>query len=302
MDASKLSLGPVVYNWAPKKWRDFYFQIADEAPVDTVYLGEIVCSKRQPFFEPVIADVVARLDAAGKEVIFSTLALVMTQRELDAIRDLSETPDIMVEANDISAISLLKGKPHVIGPMINVYNEGTLVFLAGLGAVRVCLPFELPSDSLAKIAAARPADTELEVQVFGKSPLAISARCYHARSRGLSKDSCQYVCAEDPTGMLVETLYGVSFLTVNGTQTLSNACELLLGELQELNDMGISRFRLSPVGLNMVPIINQYRDLLDGKLDMASAGENLRGLLPDMSLANGFFHGIEGNKFQTLSE
>ncbi|MET3221923.1 hypothetical protein ABIF35_002710 [Bradyrhizobium japonicum] len=27
----QLSLGPVLYNWAPERWRDFYFRIADEA-------------------------------------------------------------------------------------------------------------------------------------------------------------------------------------------------------------------------------------------------------------------------------
>ena len=46
----KLTLGPALFNWSPEKWRDFYFQIADEAPVDVVYVGEVVCSKRSPFF------------------------------------------------------------------------------------------------------------------------------------------------------------------------------------------------------------------------------------------------------------
>jgi len=34
---SELTLGPVLFNWQPERWRDFYFRIADEAPVtDTV--------------------------------------------------------------------------------------------------------------------------------------------------------------------------------------------------------------------------------------------------------------------------
>ena len=33
---TKLTLGPVLFNWAPEKWRDFYLRIADEAPVDSV--------------------------------------------------------------------------------------------------------------------------------------------------------------------------------------------------------------------------------------------------------------------------
>ena len=37
--AGSVTLGPVLYNWQPEKWRDFYFHIADETPVTTVYLG-----------------------------------------------------------------------------------------------------------------------------------------------------------------------------------------------------------------------------------------------------------------------
>ena len=50
--AAEITLGPVLFNWQPERWRDFYFRIADEAPVATVYLGETVCSKRAPLFEP----------------------------------------------------------------------------------------------------------------------------------------------------------------------------------------------------------------------------------------------------------
>ena len=45
----QLTLGPVLYHWAPERWRDFHYRIADEAPVDTVVVGEAVCSKRTPF-------------------------------------------------------------------------------------------------------------------------------------------------------------------------------------------------------------------------------------------------------------
>ncbi len=36
---ASLTLGPVLFNWPAETWRDFYFRIADEAPVDIVYLG-----------------------------------------------------------------------------------------------------------------------------------------------------------------------------------------------------------------------------------------------------------------------
>jgi collagenase-like PrtC family protease len=228
---AKLTLGPLLFNWKPDTWRDFYFRIADEAEVATVCLGEVVCAKRAPFYAPLIPEVVERLSSAGKEVVFSTLALIMDERDMDLVRDLAADPDLMIEANDMSAVALLDGRPHVIGPFINTYNEGTLAFFAGRGAKRVSLPAELPAVAMGVQAGV---GVDLEVQVFGRVPLAISARCYHARTQGLHKDGCRYVCEQDPDGLRLETLDGDAFLAINGTQTLSHGYLNLLAELAEL--------------------------------------------------------------------
>ena len=58
---SRLTLGPLLFHWSGQKRRDFYFRIADEAPVDTVYLGEVVCSKRESVFALFRAEVIERL-------------------------------------------------------------------------------------------------------------------------------------------------------------------------------------------------------------------------------------------------
>ncbi len=288
---AKLTLGPVLFNWAPEAWRDFYFRIADEASVDSVCLGEVVCSKRQPFFEPYLAVVVERLERTGKEVVFSTLALIMNERELAHVRAIAATEGLYVEANDISAVALLAGRPHAIGPFVNVYNEATLAYLVERGATRVCLPVELPAESLAVLAAS--SEVELEVQVFGRLPLAISARCYHARSRGLLKNNCQFVCDEDPDGMDVETLDGNPFLAVNGPQTLSSTYCNLWAELKALKEMGIRCFRLSPHNTDMVQVAQLFRDGLDGR-DTPQAEERLAELVNGAAFSNGFFHGVEG--------
>ena len=65
---ARLTLGPLLFHWPAAKRRDFYFRIADEATLDSVYLGEVVCSKRVPAFEPYRAAVIERLTAAGKEL------------------------------------------------------------------------------------------------------------------------------------------------------------------------------------------------------------------------------------------
>ena len=46
-----LTLGPLQFNWSAEVLSDFYARIADEAPVDQVVIGEVVCSKRLPFYE-----------------------------------------------------------------------------------------------------------------------------------------------------------------------------------------------------------------------------------------------------------
>ena len=84
----QLTLGPVLFNWAPEAWRDFYFRIADEAPVDTVVIGEIVCSKRSPFIADHLPVVVDRLAAAGKQVTLASLILVSLPRERRQMADM----------------------------------------------------------------------------------------------------------------------------------------------------------------------------------------------------------------------
>ena len=298
--ATRLSLGPLLFPWSAERWRDFYFRIADEADVDTVHLGEVVCWKRQGIGGRHMEAVRDRLIKGGKEVVLSTLALIMNDAEMEAVRALAAQADLLVEANDMAACALLAGRPHMLGPYINVYNEGTLAALAGRGARRVCLSPELPAGSLAALASSSPA--ELEVQVFGRFPLALSARCYAARARGLAKDECRLVCTEDGDGLSVETLDGDLFLAVNGTQTLSGACGNLVAEVGALKKMGISRFRLSPQDVDMVAVAAVFRAVADDEIGVEEGDSRLADLAPDLPFANGFFHGAEGAAFLAEAE
>lgn len=292
---STLTLGPVLFNWQPERWRDFYFRVADEAPVETVYVGEIVCSKRAPFLAEHIPAVIERLQAAGKEVVISSPALVTTERERQSVRELIEAAEVAIEANDIGALGHLAGKPHAIGPLVNVYNESALAWMAGNGATRICLPPELTRDALRALSGeAQRQNVALEVLVFGRLPLAISARCYHARAHGLHKDGCQFVCGQDDDGMRVDTLDGEPFLAVNGTQTMSYTYNALLPELAELQAMGITRFRLSPHSMDMVAVARLYRDLLDSRITTAEAQAKLAEMVGEAPLSNGFYQGREG--------
>ncbi len=297
LGAAKLTLGPLLFNWPAEDRRDFYFRVADEAPLDAVCLGEIVCSKRAPFFAPHLPEVIARLERAGKEVVHCALALVMTGRERHDLAALAEAESLFVEANDLACIALLDGRAHAVGPFVNVYNEGTLACLARRGARRVTLPFDLSAPALRALAGAAgrmEPKVELEIQVFGRTPLAISARCYHARAHGLHKNNCQYVCEADRDGLGLDTLDGRPFLAVNGTQTLSYTIGNLIAELSALRQMGIGRFRLSPQDVDMVAVAEAYRGVLDGRLDSDSALARLSELAPFAPFSNGFYHGKAG--------
>lgn len=288
----KITLGPVLYNWPTPEWIDFYARIADEAPVDRVVLGEVICSKRPPFRTAAIGEVAEPLERGGKEVALGTLALPTLKREILEIADSADS-DRLIEVNDMAALHILAGRRHIVGPFINVYNEVTLRVLEGLGAQSVCLPPELPGQSIQIIASQR-STADIEVLAFGRAPLAVSARCYHARVHNLSKDGCRYVCENDRNGLEVDTLDGQHCLAVNGIATMAHGVTVLNDELGALADAGVARIRLSPQSCDMVAVVAAYRDFLDdliGAADLRSA--ILRQSLPG-PVVNGFIHGRAG--------
>ena len=296
--AGEITLGPVPFNWQPQRWRDFYLRIADEAPVASVYLGETVCSKRAPLFEPYHDVVVDRLSAAGKTVVFSTLAEVVQKADRKLVEKVTAARECLVEANDASALIHLSGRAHHIGPFMNVYNERTVGVLARDGACNICLPAEMPAAAIRALCeGAKDLDVTVEVQVFGRVSLALSARCYHARAHGRTKDSCRYVCEEDPDGMELTTLEGRPFLAVNGVQTLSYECLNLVNELPALGAMGVSRFRLSPHTCDMVEVASVFRAVLDRRIALDEAAAQLEEIRPSVPFANGFFHGGPGHRW-----
>ena len=290
----QITLGPVLYNWPTPQWVDFYARIADEAPVERVIVGEVICSKRTPFRQDAIGDVVERLERAGKEVVLATLALPTLKREISEIGETAEA-ERMIEVNDMAAVYKLGGRPHIVGPFINVYNENTLKVLERLGARTVCLPPELPGHSIGVIAAHR-STADIEVLAFGRAPLAVSARCYHARIHELSKDGCRYVCENDPDGLEVDTLDGQRFLAINGIATMANGVTVLGSELSMLAKSGVSRIRLSPHTCDMVAVSAAYRDLLDARIDTAEFMSRIRQQPLPGSIVNGYIHGQAGGR------
>jgi collagenase-like PrtC family protease len=298
-----LTIGPILFHWPTETKKDFYSRVADECDVDTVYIGEVVCSKRAPFFESEYPGIIERLEAAGKKVVLSTLSEVMIRHDRKMTESACEMDAIEIEANDTSALFYLSGRPHRIGQLMNVYNEDTLTILAKRGATHFCLNPEIPKPSLATLGTtAKEIGVTLEYQVFGRMSLALSARCYHARAHGRIKDNCQFVCEEDPDGMDLKTIDGRPILSVNGIQTLSYTYLNLMHEIPFLQEDGITHFRVSPHSFDITKICRLFSDVLGKKKNADEACQDLQLLGITAPFSNGFYHKKAGYSWQSRTK
>ena len=289
-----LTIGANPFFWQADAWRGFYDDMA-QAPVERVVLGEWVCSKRLPFYQDRIPGAIEALLEAGKEVAVTSLALITLKRERRLSRDLVEA-GVAIEVNDLTQLAYLPaGAEFWVGPLVNTYNEGTLAWLAGRGASRICLPPELPLTSVTALAAeGAKRGVAVEVWGHGRLPLAMSGRCYHARLHKRSKDNCQFACEQDPDGLRVDTLDGQPFLAMNGVQTLSNSCASMAHQLEVLQQAGVTALRLSPQSGDFAALCRDWRARIDGGLDGAALAARLAARHQDMQLSDGFLTGARG--------
>ncbi|MBK1649772.1 ubiquinone anaerobic biosynthesis protein UbiV [Rhabdochromatium marinum] len=288
----RLSLGPISYYW-PKDQVDAFYQQVEHLPVDIVYLGETICSKRNEVrFEDWLA-IGERLAASGKEVVLSTLSLLEAESELLRLRAICENEGFLVEANDMGAVQLLRGRPFVVGHSVNVYNDRSLAVLARSGLKRWVLPVELTADCLADMQRLRPAGIETEVYAYGRLPLAYSARCFTARARNLPKDDCRYCCIDYPDGLEVATQDDQGFLVLNGIQTQSARTNNLLPELPRLRELDVDILRISPQAQGTDAIVQLFDQALRGDKTPAEASAAIQPLMPS-GACDGYWHGEAG--------
>jgi len=270
----QLALGPAQYYWTRTDINLFYEKMLS-APLDIIYLGEVVCGKRHQLRASDWLTLAQTLtEVSDSQIVLSTLTLLESNADLNWVRKICDNGQMLVEANDMSAVQLLSDArvPFAGGPALNVYNQHALAQLMSAGMVRWTVPVEMSARQLGEILDSCDNKPEVELFAYGHMPLAYSARCFTARHLGLDKDNCGYRCMEYPEGLPLASQEGESLFLINGIQTLSGEPVNLLPHYAQLCELGIDILRLSPQWQRMEEIIAAF--------DAARRGEPAQEILP----------------------
>ena len=289
----QLALGPLLYYWPRDTVFAFYERIA-ALPLEVVYLGETVCSRRHELRQADWIDIARRLQAAGKQAVLSTQVLLESTADVSQMHKIVANGDFLVEANDMGAVhGLARRLPFVAGAQLNLFNADALAWMAQLGARRWVMPLEMRREDLAVLQASRPAGLQTEVFAHGRLPLAYSARCFTARHYNRPKDDCAFACLEHPDGQRLRTREGEAFLVLNGTQTQSARVHSLLADVPALRALGVDLLRLSPQSTGMEQVVAAFDAARRTAQPAADALQQLAAFLPDAP-CNGYWHGKPG--------
>ena len=277
------ALGPVLWYWPTDTLEDFYQQ-AVRSRADIIYLGEAVCSKRRATPYARWMDLAREVAASGKQVVLSTLALLQSPSELKELQRYVENGEFLIEANDIGAVNMAAERhlPFVAGPTLNVYNADTLQLLVKEGMTRWCMPVEMSRDWLLQLleqCERRGIRQQFEVEVlgYGHLPLALSARCFTARSENRAKDDCETCCINYPAGRRVNSQERQQVFVLNGIQTMSGYCYNLGNDLAGMRDR-VDCVRLSPQGVTTLAEIDRFRANENGQAPlMVAKGSDCNG-------------------------
>jgi collagenase-like PrtC family protease len=284
----KLSLGPLQYFW-PRETALAFYREAIGWPIDIVYLGETVCSKRRELGTRDWIALAAGMAESGKQVVLSSLSLIEAESELGVLQRLADDGGCWIEANDLSAVQVCRerGVPFVAGPTLNIYNHRALALLMEDGLRRWVPGVEQGHALLRELREAMDAEQrampELELIAFGRLPLAWSARCFTARALDVAKDQCNFRCIEFPDGMPLATREGKPFLRINGIQVQGEEITDLGPELPALRNLGVDVLRLYPQAEGMAEVVAHFHRARHAPVAP-----------PRIGARNGYWHGERG--------
>ena len=215
----RLTLGPLQYFWPRERVLAFYREAAGW-PLDVIYLGENVCSKRRelahratgsrsPTSSPTAGARSCSPRSRCSRRSRSSPRCAGWWRTAAAASRPTTWPRCSCCASAACASSAARRSTSTTTRRCACCCED--------GLERLVLGVEHGRD--AGRASSAPAAwplPELEVAVWGRLPLSYSARCFTARALDLAKDDCGFRCIDYPDGLPLASRDGQPFLTING--------------------------------------------------------------------------------------
>ena len=251
---------------------------------DAVYLGGPFMQMRAEhvgFGLEDVANACNMLHQAEKK-LYVTVNCFANNDEIPLLGDYAkELNDIGVDAiivSDIGAIAEIKSAcPDIeihLSTQANCMNYKAAEVYYNMGVKRIVLARELSLEQIAKIAANKPKDLELEAFIHGAMCMSYSGRCMlsaflagRSGNRGECAQACRwnyYLMEEQRPGEYIPVVESERGMTILSSKEL--CCVDILDKLAEA---GVVSFKVE--GRMRTPfyvgtVANAYRSLMDGKI------------------------------------
>ena len=270
----RLSVAPISGHYDAAGIVAYYEEAASSPHVDRAYVGELYCPKRlipMRAFEQALGI----LEDAGKEAVFSTLALPAGEADFDAAAPYVERANA-VEVNNLGFVPWIReifpGKTMLAGPICNLYNRGDLEIARDWGCSGVSLHIDLMPETILDLCGSGilPA----EVFLHGRPALAFSWRCYAARFAGKPANACGYVCREQDA-LVFKNLEGDDGFVVDGPAVLSGQVVSTAEQLRDYVQAGAAFGRLALAPGEIAHVASTYSALLAGDTSLEQAKRDL---------------------------
>ena len=235
------------------------------------------------FSDTEIEDAVKYAHSLGKKV-YITVNILAHEGDFDGmaeyIKYLEKCGVDAVIVSDLGIIELIKEvAPNMVihvSTQANILNSYAIKFMSRLGVKRIILARELSIEEIKQIKAKIPQDIELECFVHGAMCISYSGRCLlsnYLTGRDANRGACAQACRWEYT-ITEKSRQGEQYEIQEdnrGTYILNSKDMMMIEYLKELEDAGISSFKIegrmkSPY--YVANVVNAYRRALD-------KGENL---------------------------
>jgi len=269
-------------------------------PLDSVYIGEVFCEKRED--SSLFLKIASKLRDKGKKVYISTSIMPTNDQALRRIRDFFEMANAgifdAVCVNDAGALQVgLEEYSQVtihVGPyLVGIRNYGSAKIFEKLGVKRIAVPHDFPMCDVSNIA--KNTKVEIEIFVHGPIPLITSRRCLLLRAYGTREgESCGLLCESLKRGMPVATLdSNDSLLILAGTTGYSAKDYCLIEYVSLIKDLGLNAVRIEEWNHLRPEIYQAYRKAVDGD-EIEDSLSAIKKSATD-GLCNGWFFEKEGH-------